>query len=1384
MTGLLQSPYRDRMNLGEELDWRPRRLVTPGPWAGHIPFAFWLIKASRPKILVELGTHSGNSFSAFCQAIRDLASPTRAYAVDTWQGDEHAGYYGDDVFNELKAFLQTDYADFATMVRSTFDDAIDTFSDGAIDILHIDGMHTYDAVKHDFVSWRQKLSPRAVVLFHDINVREREFGVWRLWQELSSEYPAFEFNHSNGLGVLGVGQELPDAIAALFEAGRDPDVVHAVRSAFSSRGRLFELETDILALQANMRGATANIRELTTYVKDLEGANDQLHRQLGSALNDAREEHVKEVEALNERYNHDIEEWRRHRAELAHAIDEIHRSTSWRVTKPLRLSKTAYDRYIRKNVGRVVRRLKQRRAAAQGGGTMPAAPTIVNDALRDVTKSLMMQRFEAFLTSGSLLKLPVAEDCDVSIILVLYNQAEMTYSCLASIKECLAGSVLKVETIIFDNGSKDRTHMLLDRLEGARIIRSDSNLHFLKGVNAASRHARGRHILLLNNDAQLLPGSLESAVKTLDDDPSIGAVGGRLILPDGALQEAGSIIWQDGTCLGYGRGRRPSDPEFMFQRDVDYCSGAFLLTPRALFESMNRLDEKYAPAYYEETDYCVRIWESGRRLVYNPKVTIQHFEFASSGAVKEALELQQRNHQVFCRTHADWLSKQPAAGSDILVARTHHDDSPRILLLEDRIPKVWLGAGYPRAVDVIHGLVALDAKITLFPMVFPENDWVEIWKSLPLTVELGRVDDSIDLREFLRQRRGAFDAIFVTRPHNMRQLRKVIDREPELLGNAKLIYDAEALFSNREILKESLNGGALSQSEQQKLIREELDLTKGSDLVLSVSTAEKEVMVSNGLSNVEILGHKVIADVTTTPFEARRDLVFLGAVHDDNSPNADSIRWFATEVLPELRRLLGQDIRLTVVGLVKAPSIEALDGSALTLLGTVDDLKPIFETARLVVVPTRFAAGIPHKVHQVASFGVPVVATDLIATQLGWSGGKDILASSEPMVFAAHCHQLYTNSALWEEIRRNALSRLGEDCSPEKFDATIRGLVELAKSGRKSVAKSQAPVAPAYVGRKLEEDFAITVPLGFKAAPKVPPSIAAVVHIFYPELAPEILSYLQNLPEGSDVFVSTDTEAKKAQIAGIFADYGGGQVEIRVFENRGRDIAPKIVGFRDIYDRYDYVLHLHSKMSKHNEKLNDWRIFLYESLAGSREIVDNILYVLSENANVGMIFPQHFEYIRQWITWTDNFTSASRLASRIGVDLRREQALDFPSGSMFWARSAALKPLLDLELSFADFPPEGGQEDNTIAHAIERLYAIICEKSGYDWIKIARPEFYFRKGQMVRVDNEDALAAFLRDHLVKLTDVEILEKNPAFHETEAYVTPELRKLVKRQAEIA
>jgi peptidoglycan hydrolase CwlO-like protein len=228
--------------------WRPDYLQGGSAWVEHLPFAFWIVEALQPSLFVELGTHYGHSYFSFCQAIKRLGLNTPSYAVDTWRGDDQAGHYDESVYQQVESYNQANYPEFSSLLRCTFDEALSRFKDGSIDLLHIDGFHTYEAVRHDFESWLPKLSEKAVVLFHDTNVRRDLFGVHKYYAELTAKYPHFEFIHGHGLGVLGVGKDQSEMMQSLYNCYAHQPSRNIVYELFSRLGRschdLMDLNAD------------------------------------------------------------------------------------------------------------------------------------------------------------------------------------------------------------------------------------------------------------------------------------------------------------------------------------------------------------------------------------------------------------------------------------------------------------------------------------------------------------------------------------------------------------------------------------------------------------------------------------------------------------------------------------------------------------------------------------------------------------------------------------------------------------------------------------------------------------------------------------------------------------------------------------------------------------------------------------------------------------------------------------------------------------------------------------------------------------------------------------------------------------------------------------
>jgi lipopolysaccharide biosynthesis protein len=290
-------------------------------------------------------------------------------------------------------------------------------------------------------------------------------------------------------------------------------------------------------------------------------------------------------------------------------------------------------------------------------------------------------------------------------------------------------------------------------------------------------------------------------------------------------------------------------------------------------------------------------------------------------------------------------------------------------------------------------------------------------------------------------------------------------------------------------------------------------------------------------------------------------------------------------------------------------------------------------------------------------------------------------------------------------------------------------------------------VTPAVHGRsrpKHVPDRSAAVPFSFETESfDIEPGICVICHLFYDDLADEMREVLRNIPFKFDLFISTSDERKRQRILAAFATLDKGEVDVRIAPNRGRDIAPKLVTFSDVYDKYEYVLFVHGKKSAKSSVGQKWRDTLIDGLMGSPATVRSIITVFERHRSVGIIMTQHFEPIRAHLHWDHVFSRARKLARRMGFAVTSRQVLDFPSGSMFWARTAALAPLLALNLSYDDFPEEKGQTRRTIQHAIERLFLFTAEHAGFSWVKVASRDHYSDRSAIETIDSPTTLDRFI-----------------------------------------
>ncbi len=633
----------------------------------------------------------------------------------------------------------------------------------------------------------------------------------------------------------------------------------------------------------------------------------------------------------------------------------------------------------------------------------------------------------------------------ISVILVLFNKAELTLACLRSLRDY---ADVPLEIIILDNNSTDPTSQLLQKVKVTSVICNSENRHFLEACNQALEYVTTPHILFLNNDAEISENAISSALKTLNENKDCGGVGAKLILLNGTLQEAGNIIWRDGSCQSYGRGDSPDLPEYNFKRIVDYCSGAFLLTRTELFKMHGGFDAQFAPAYYEETDYCLWLQENGYYIMYNPSIKVYHFEFGSSEK-SLAIQMQEKNKEKFRIKHANTLKHhfEPAAEN---LSKARFSASAQfkghVLYIDDRVPHLTLGSGNPRSNFIVNTISNLGYQVTLYPNTMPQKeDWVSSYKDLDSTIEIAFDQGFQEFGKFIQKNLDYYDIIWISRPHNLEFL---YDDIKKYCRQSFIIYDAEAIFAERAFQKQKLTDPNLDPNDFNKLIEKEINLCSIADHIVAVSERDSREFKKHNIKNVSVLGHALKISNGSKSFEDREGLLFVGNLDDDDSPNVDSILWFVNDILPIIKKDI-PNIVLHVVGSNKAGSLQNLQVDNVIFHGMLGNISWFYDNLRVFIAPTRYAAGVPFKIHEAASYGLPVVATEILAKQLGWENNILLLTSDiKPDCFCAAVIRLYTDPKLWNDIRKNSLLEIETNHKNSSIEKTITNI--LSKENIKS----------------------------------------------------------------------------------------------------------------------------------------------------------------------------------------------------------------------------------------------------------------------------------------------------------------------------------------------
>jgi GT2 family glycosyltransferase/glycosyltransferase involved in cell wall biosynthesis len=632
------------------------------------------------------------------------------------------------------------------------------------------------------------------------------------------------------------------------------------------------------------------------------------------------------------------------------------------------------------------------------------------------------------------IRFPQQEEVDVSIIIPVFNQLEYTHACLASLQTVQEEP--RLEVIIVDDYSTDGTSEAVPQISGIVYLRNDSNAGFIASCNRGAKAARGKYLVFLNNDTLVKPGWLTALLDTFAEEPGAGIVGSKLIYPDGRLQEAGGIIWRDASGWNYGKGDDPDKPEYNYLREVDYCSAAALMIPKALFHDVGGFDSRYAPGYYEDTDLAFKVRGAGYKVLYQPVSEIIHYEGVTGGTDVStgAKKHQQINRSTFAKTWTAELMTKPVTG-DLSFLRQPLPGRKNILVIDHHLPMPDKDAGSVRMFHILSILHQLGHRVTFIPDnladIPPYGD--ELQKR---GIEVIYHPYIKKVRDYLISHGSEFDAVVLSRCDFAR---KHIADTRLYAPRSCIVFDTVDLHFVRTDREAQITSDPETREKARQKEALEHDLIDQADETWVVSSVEQRLLrEARPDKSVEIV--PTIAEIpgSKTPFALRRDWLFIGGFQ--HTPNIDAVLFFVQKIYPLVSERL-RDAKFYIIGDKAPPEIVALATERIIVAGFQKDVRPFFDSVKLSVAPLRFGAGIKGKINQSMGFGVPVVATSLAVEGMPLTNRKDILVADEPQDFAHALIELYESEDLWARLSGNGLRKTrafySTDAARKKLQALL-----------------------------------------------------------------------------------------------------------------------------------------------------------------------------------------------------------------------------------------------------------------------------------------------------------------------------------------------------------
>jgi len=829
-----------------------------------------------------------------------------------------------------------------------------------------------------------------------------------------------------------------------------PPNVQPTAAGVDSAANLDGLQRDAAGFQAN--AALAGNRQLRQQVESLQAEVDKRtawareREAARQAEQGAKEKWVKQLQQEIDTRSAELAHEQGKVAGLEHQYATILQSSSWRLTKPLRAAR------------RVASNLKRAHA-----WDPRRWPLLLSQAVRTVSTSGLRAALLRVQLSPQQLTEPVtALDIELesigdptpppqlphsdrplaSIIIPVFNKWAYTAACLRSLAN--ARNRTAFEVILVDDHSRDETAELARGVQGLHYLRNAKNLGFVGSCNRGLEVARGEFTVLLNNDTQVLDGWLDALLDTFEQFPDTGLCGAMLLYPDGSLQEAGGIIFSDGSGWNYGKHDDAGKPEYRYSREVDYCSGACVALRTSVFRQLEGFDARYAPAYYEDTDLAFRVRAAGLKVRYQPAARIIHHEGITSGTDVQsgAKRYQEINRSKFLLRWAAELAKHPLPivnpdnRSDIRRARDHRLLG-RVLIIDAYTPEPDQDSGSVRLVYLMQCLQALGYGVSFFA----DNRGFAGKYSEALQaagVEVLYNPWIASLQDFFRDRGPEFDFVMVSRHYVAANYLALVSK---YCPQAKFIFDTVDLHYLREERLAELEDSLPLRRVAAQTRRAELAVIRQSDITLVVSPVEQTVLREAAPeARVEILSNIHRVQGCQAGFAARKDLFFVGGYQ--HPPNIDAAQWFVGSIWPLVRAQL-PGVNFHLIGSKAPERVRALQGNGVIFHGFVESLEPWLEGCRLAVAPLRYGAGVKGKVNMSMSHGQPVVATPPAVEGLNAVDGEDVLVATTAEEFASAVVRLYSDQALWEKLSAGGLQNVQRYFSLDTARAQLAHLLAI-----------------------------------------------------------------------------------------------------------------------------------------------------------------------------------------------------------------------------------------------------------------------------------------------------------------------------------------------------